>query len=83
MFDYYNSEAYAAAIRAATKDSLLYAYNRVSVGSSLQMCVDALTSQAGVAVYTAAPPIDDRFPRQDVQPGWTSGYSDEYQYLPI
>ena len=75
VFDYHNSEACAAAIRTATKDNLLYAFDCVSTGSSLQICADALTSRSCVAVYTAALPINDKFPRQDVQHGWTSGYS--------
>lgn len=75
VFDYHNSEACAAAIRTATQNNLLYAFDCVSTGSSLQICADALTSRSGVAVYTGALPISDMFPRQDVQHGWTSGYS--------
>ncbi|KAL8717641.1 MAG: hypothetical protein Q9225_005130 [Loekoesia sp. 1 TL-2023] len=75
VFDYHDAEAGAAAIRTATQDNLLYAFDCVSEGSSLQICADALTSRSGVAVYTAALPINDKFPRQNVQHGWTSGYS--------
>ena len=75
VFDYHNSDACAAAIRTATKDNLLYAFDCVSEGSSLQICAEALTSRSNIAVYTAALPINDKFPRQDVQYGWTSGYS--------
>ena len=75
VFDYHNNEACAAAIRTATKNNLLYAFDCVSTGSSLQICADALTSLSGVAVYTGALPISDIFPRQDVHYGWTSGYS--------
>ncbi|KAI1502214.1 GroES-like protein [Biscogniauxia marginata] len=74
-FDYHDGEACAAAIRAATSDSLLYALDCVSAGSSLQICADALTSRPDEALYTAALPIGDKFPRQDVQHGWTSGYT--------
>ena len=83
VFDYHDGEACAAAIRAATKDNLLYAFDCVSAGSSLQICADALTSRSGVAVYTAALPINDKFPRQDVQHGWTSGYSGGFPSSPI
>ena len=82
VFDYHDGEACAAAIRAATKDDLLYAFDCVSEGSSLQICADALTSRSGVAVYTAALPVYDKFPRQDVQHGWTSGYSGGFSPLP-
>ncbi|KAI5866391.1 hypothetical protein GGS23DRAFT_617505 [Durotheca rogersii] len=43
-------------------------------GASFQICADALTSRPGVASYTATLPVGDKFPRHDVQHGWTSGY---------
>lgn len=78
-YDYHDGEACAKAIRTATKDKLLYALDCVSAGSSLQICANALTSRSGVAVYTAVLPIGDKFPRKDVQYGWTSGYTGEIQ----
>ncbi|KAF3055672.1 Protein TOXD [Daldinia childiae] len=77
-FDYHDSEACAAEIRTATNNDLCYAFDCVSEGSSLQICADALTSKSGVAVYTASLPVGDKFPRQDIQYGWTSGYTGEF-----
>lgn len=80
-FDYHDSGACAAAIRLATADKLLYAFDCVTAGSSLQICADALTSQPGVAAYTAALPISAGFPRKDVRAGWTSGYSGRLDFF--
>lgn len=75
VFDYHDAEACSAAIRDATDDSLLYVFDCVAEGTSLKICADALTSQSGVAKYTATLPVAGKFPRQDVRHGWTSGYS--------
>ncbi|KAL2194469.1 chaperonin 10-like protein [Corynascus similis CBS 632.67] len=75
-FDYHDAGACAAAIRAATGNELRYALDCVASGDSLRICADALTSQSsGVARYTASLPVNNAFPRDDVQSGWTSGYS--------
>ncbi|KAK4244517.1 hypothetical protein C7999DRAFT_17242 [Corynascus novoguineensis] len=75
-FDYHDAGTCAAAIRAATGDQLHYALDCVASGDSLRICADALTSQSsGVARYTASLPVGNAFPRDDVQSGWTSGYS--------
>ena len=78
VFDYHDGQACGAAIRAATSNDLLYTFDCVSEGTSLQICADALTSRSGVAVYTATLPVAGKFPRQDVQHGWTSGYTGEF-----
>ncbi|OTB00238.1 hypothetical protein M426DRAFT_66299 [Hypoxylon sp. CI-4A] len=75
VYDYHDSKACAAAIRTGTGNNLRHVFDCVSEGSSLQICADALTSQSDVAVYIAALPIGDKFPRKDVQHGWTSGYT--------
>ena len=80
VFDYHDGGACAAAIRLATWDNLLYAFDCVSAGSSLQICADALTSRPGVAMYTAALPIPAGFPRKDVRAGWTSGYAGGFDF---
>lgn len=77
VFDYKDSIACSAAIRAATDDNLRYAFDCVSEGSSFNICANSLTSQKGVAVYTATLPVMDKFPRQDVEHGWRSGYTGE------
>lgn len=75
-FDYHDVETCGPAIRAATRDGLMYALDCVAEGNSHRICADALTSRgSSVARYTASLPIGDAFPRHDVQHGWTSGYS--------
>ena len=74
-FDYHDAEACSAAIRATTNDDLLYAFDCVTEGTSLQICADSLTPRADVALYTATLPVAGKFPRKDVQHGWTSGYT--------
>lgn len=75
-FDYHDAETCGPAIRAATGDGLMFALDCVAEGNSHRICAEALTSRgSGVARYTASLPLGDVFPRDDVQHGWTSGYS--------
>ncbi|KAG9513435.1 GroES-like protein, partial [Aureobasidium melanogenum] len=78
VFDYHDTEACAAAIRTATENELLYAFDCIAEGASLQICANALTSRSNIAVYTGTLPVAGKFPRQDVKHGWTSGYTGEY-----
>ena len=78
VFDYHDAEACSAAIRAATDNNLLYAFDCVAEDTSLKICADALTPRSGVAAYTATLPVADKFPRRDVRHGWTSGYTGNF-----
>jgi len=75
VFDYHDSQKCSAAIRAATQNELLYAFDCVTHGASLQICADALTSRPHEAIYTGTLPVAGKFPREDVEYGWTSGYT--------
>ncbi|EAW07077.1 zinc-binding alcohol dehydrogenase family protein [Aspergillus clavatus NRRL 1] len=84
VFDYHDGRACSATIRAATQNDLRFAFDCVAEGDSLQICADALTTRPGEAVYTATLPVAGKFPRRDVQHGWTSGYTafgESYHFL--
>lgn len=74
-FDYGDPVVCATAIRKATGNELLYAFDCISEGSSRQICADALTSRSGAAHYVGVLPVAGPFPRNDVIHGWRSGYT--------
>lgn len=82
VFDYRaGADACAAAVRAAAGGGLLYALDCVAAGDSLRICAGALSPRPGVARYAASLPVGGRFPRSDVEAGWTSGYDGTYVCL--
>ncbi|KAF2756499.1 GroES-like protein [Pseudovirgaria hyperparasitica] len=80
VFDY-KSPSCGADINAFTSNSLLYAFDCISEGTSLAICAAALsTSSPGgngiTPKYGVLLPVpEDKFPRDDVKPVLTLGYS--------
>ncbi|USW57169.1 Putative GroES-like superfamily, alcohol dehydrogenase-like, NAD(P)-binding domain superfamily [Septoria linicola] len=60
-------------INEASKDSLKFAFDCVSEGSSMEICAKALSSDGYDTRYNALLPVE--FPRKDVKTSFTIGYS--------
>lgn len=69
----YNDPAAAAQIREYTNDKLTLAWDTISLEDSAKFCAEALTSQSGVAHYSAL--LTVKFPRDDVKSGSTLAYT--------
>ncbi|KAJ6013606.1 zinc-binding oxidoreductase ToxD [Penicillium herquei] len=75
VYDYHDAQSCSTAIRAATQNNLRFAFDCVTEHESFQICADALTTRSSEAMYTATLPVAGKFPREDVQHQWTSGYT--------
>lgn len=81
VFDY-KDEKCGDKIREATDDGLLYAFDCVIEGSSMEICAQSLTSAPNLAHYSALLPV--KFPRSDMKTSFTIGYTvngEEFTFL--
>ncbi|KAK8249448.1 chaperonin 10-like protein [Phyllosticta capitalensis] len=73
-FDY-NSPTCAADIRAHTENSLYFAFDCISEGSSPQICADALSTETSSQKPAYSALLTVKFPRQDIDHRYTLGYT--------
>ncbi|KIW02565.1 uncharacterized protein PV09_06020 [Verruconis gallopava] len=78
VFDY-NSPSCAADIKKLTNDKLMYAWDTISAGISVQICAEALSS-TGNPTYGSILVVTD-FPRNDVRMTYSLGYTVVGEYF--
>ncbi|KAK3715514.1 hypothetical protein LTR37_007002 [Vermiconidia calcicola] len=71
VFDY-NDPHVGASIRAYTDDSLKYAFDTISSGTSIKICAEALSTQPGGRIGILSPV---KSPRDDVKVTFTAMYT--------